>query len=198
MQLNHIITLQQKLFQKLFQSTNSECLERFNHSLGVSKKAVELVLEHKLDVDLEKASIAGLIHDYAKFEKMETYQKIVEKYQLNINILDESFSILHALLGVYVIQEELQIDDVEILEAIKYHTTGYHKMSKLAEVIYLADVVEENRKEENIKFLREVATLDYQKAIALHAKFTINKLKQENKHIHTYTMDMFEAYKQYL
>ena len=42
------------------------------------------------------------------------------------------------------VQEELGINDEEILKAILHHTTGNPNMSKLEELIFVADAVDHN------------------------------------------------------
>lgn len=190
--------IKDKLYDKFMSSKNPEANERYNHSLGVAKKTLELIEKFDLAIELEKAEVAGLIHDYAKFESLQRYHEIIDKYQLDATLLNNNFSVLHAFLGPYIISEELEIYDKEILDAVRYHTTGYQNMSKLSELIYLADYIEENRDYELNENVRKIANKDYLKAIATQAKYTIKKLTKDNKKIHKYTLEMYEKYKKYL
>lgn len=153
------------LLEKYLESGDPDIEERYFHSLSVGKKAVELIQRFNLNVDCKKAEIAGILHDYAKFEKMDKYQAIVEEYQLDKKILTKSPKILHALLGPYIIQKELGITDQEILEAIYYHPFGSTMMSLLSEVIFLADFVEDSRVEPYFKKAKDLSKINFRQAI---------------------------------
>ena len=63
-------------------SGSPRALKRFNHSLGVAFKALEIIEDNNLNVDKEKAYLAGLLHDYSKFSDVERYYEIVETGRL--------------------------------------------------------------------------------------------------------------------
>jgi ribosome silencing factor RsfS/YbeB/iojap len=188
--------LQTKLLKKYQDSHSDKVMERYNHSLSVAKKAVELIKHHNLNIDIKKAEIAGLIHDYAKFLTMDEYFEIVKEYSLDIDVLDSNFKVLHALLGPYVIKKDLGIDDEEILSAVKYHTTGRANMQPLEEIIYLADFIEDTR--EGVDFIRQTANVSIKKAIALALDFTLNKVLKLNRNLHPETLKAYQYYQQYL
>lgn len=153
------------LLEKYHESGDPDLEERYFHSLSVGMKAVELINRFNLSVDCKKAEIAGILHDYAKFEKMNKYEAIVEEYQLDKQILTKSPKILHAILGPYIINKELGISDQEILEAIYYHPFGSDHMSLLSEVIFLADFVEDLRTESYFKKAQDLSRINFRQAI---------------------------------
>lgn len=186
--------LKEKILKKFKESKNTEYKERYEHSLRVSQKAVELA--QIINVDKEKAEIAGLVHDYAKFLTMDDFFEYVKEFNLDSSILDNNFKILHSLLAPYVIRKELGIEDEEILEACKFHTTGKARMTPLQEVLFLADFIEEGRVEAG--GIREVAKTNYKKAIAMILDFKINKNVINKNEIHSNTLKAFEYYRIYL
>lgn len=188
--------LKEALLKKFQESKNPEAQERYQHSLNVAKRAVEIIKENNLHVDIYKAEIAGLIHDYAKFLTMDDFFEIVKENNLPSDILENDYKVLHALLGPYVIKAELGIDDQEILEAVKYHTTGKANMSPLQEVIFLADFTEDLRP--NVNRIREISRRDYKRAIALILDFTINKVISQNRKLNSLSLDAFNYYRKYL
>ncbi|NLD26216.1 MAG: HD domain-containing protein [Acholeplasmataceae bacterium] len=176
------------LWKKYKQSNDPEIEERYRHSLGVAKKALELIERFKLNVDPEKAAIAGILHDYAKFEKPERYREVVHKYNLDPQILDKSPKILHALLGPYIIKEEVGVEDEEILKAVQTHTTGSLDMSELAEVIFLADYTDETREGPYFDEVKRLSQIDFYQAIR-------QKLKQRlAKHHDEKTQKIYQKY----
>ena len=48
-----------------------------------------------------------------------------------------------------------QIDDLEILDAIKYHSTVSSKLSLIGKVVYIADKIEPNRNFAEIRKLQK-------------------------------------------
>ncbi len=186
------------LYNKLMSSKSPRALKRFNHSLGVAFKALEIIKDNNLDVDLEKAYIAGLLHDYSKFTTMEEYERIIQKYNMPIEILKDNEKILHGIIGYKVVEDELGITDEEILSAIKNHVVGSPNMSVLDEVIYLADYTENNREGEEYVIAREIAKTDYKKAIAYEAKDILKYLIGKEATINDNSYQMYENYKKYL
>ena len=199
----NIDELKQKVLEKFNSSNSPDARARYEHSLSVAKRAVELVNIHNFQVDIKKVEIAGLIHDYAKFLTMNDYFEIVKEYNLDEEILEVNFSILHALLGPYVIKKELGIEDQEILEAVQYHTTGRPKMGLLEEILYLADFTEPDRVDEpktlnKIKEIRELSNRNYKRAIAMILDFTINKIISKKYDLFELTRLSFDNYEKYL
>ena len=185
------------LYDKLMSSGSPRALKRFNHSLGVAFKALEIIKDNNLNADLDKAFLAGLLHDYSKFSNIERYYEIVEKYNISREILEENEKVFHGILGYLVVKEELGIEDEEILNAIKYHVFGSDSMTELEEVIYLADYIENNRVGEEYELARAVAKTDYKKAIALESEATMQHLLNKGEKIHPNAYSTYNKYKQY-
>ena len=98
--------------------------KRFNHSLGVCDMTEELIKIHNLPIDLNKAKIAAILHDYAKYSPKEEFETVAKIYHKEEILKDEYKKVWHALLGRYIVEDELGIDDEEILSAIETHSTG--------------------------------------------------------------------------
>ena len=185
------------LYNKLISSGSPRALKRFNHSLGVAFKALEIIEDNHLNVDKDKAYVAGLLHDYSKFSNIERYYEVVEKYDISKEILEENEKVFHGILGYLIVKEELGIEDEEILNAIKYHVFGSDNMTELEEVIYLADYIENNRVGEEYELAREVAKTDYKKAIALESAATMQHLLNKGEKIHPHAYSTYNKYKKY-
>ena len=190
----------QKLLEK-YQSSNASSekyMKRYYHSIGVYEMDLKLADMHKLAINPEKISLAAILHDYSKFSTMEEYEYIVKKYNLNKDVLKDDIKVLHALLGKYVVMDELGIEDEEVLDAIETHTTGKEDMNTLQEIIFLSDLVELGRTEEYFSFFRKLAYKNYKKAIAYYMKDLMARLAYEGKVIHPYTANAYNFYKKYL
>ncbi|MEA1974429.1 MAG: bis(5'-nucleosyl)-tetraphosphatase (symmetrical) YqeK [Bacillota bacterium] len=118
---------------------------RFKHSFGVMETAIELAKIH--GEDIEKIKIAGFLHDYAKMYSNKELREFVTEFNLEldpmiINIKDLS----HGPVGAELIKIKYGITDEVILNAIRYHTFTDRSMSKFDFILYLADIIEPNRK----------------------------------------------------
>ncbi len=129
--------------------------KRYAHSLSVADTAAKLAVIN--DADIEKAYLAGLMHDYAKDIPAEKLLEIAQEQGL---ITDETEILapylLHGPVGAYLLRERKIITDEEILQAIALHTTAGKDMSLLDRIIYMADYIEPGRKYGNVDNIRTI------------------------------------------
>jgi len=121
--------------------------KRKAHSLRVAKLAAERA--PSLKVDERKAIAAALFHDCAK-------DLCEDSLLLDGFSLDEPVPapVLHQFTGAYLAEKSFHITDGEILDAIRYHTSGRANMSTLEKLVYLADGLEAGRDYEGVDELR--------------------------------------------
>ena len=103
--------------------------KRYMHTIGVMETAIELA--NRYGENPEKAEIAAILHDVAKFEDEEAMRKIVREEGLGERLLPWGAEIMHGPIAAYRAKHELGIQDEDILNAMRYHTTGRVGMSKL-------------------------------------------------------------------
>lgn len=158
---------------------------RFEHTISVSKKAVEI--GNKFSIDEETCEMAGLLHDCAKGNEKYYEEKYKEEYNELLsreeNRQYENPFLKHCLLGMIVAKEKYKVTDSEVLNAIKEHTTGSLHMTKLAKVLYLADKTEDNRDYDGVDEIRKVSLINMDKAIVLSLNNTIKYLIEKNRTI---------------
>ena len=169
--------------QHLFAGTRDELLvkinkqlkpKRFKHVQRVEQTAIKLA---KINgVNLEKASIAGLVHDYAKQRPDEDFIAAIKQYQLDPILLDYGNAIWHGVVGAELIKHELGIYDEDILNAVRHHTTGAVYMSPLEQIVYMADYIEPERDFPGVDVARQLAETDLAKSVAFQAKHTLELL----------------------
>lgn len=157
--------------------------KRYTHSLGVSQTSRKLAEMYGGDVD--KAYIAGLIHDCAKNMKDEELINIVENNGYTIDIVSrKSPQLLHGPAGAIIAQKNMGVTDIDVLNAIWYHTTGRENMSILEKIVYLADCIEPGREFDGIEKLREAARKDLDSAVLLSLDYGINYVIEKGELIH--------------
>lgn len=165
---------------------------RFEHVLRVEKTAIELAKDN--GVDTEKASIGGLVHDYAKERPDEDFINEIQKDRLDRELLDYGNAIWHGVVGAELIKNELGIWDEDILNAVRHHTTGAEVMSKLEQVVYMADYIEPGRDLPEINEARKVTVANLQAGVAMQTKQTLNYLMENNKPVYPKTIDTYNAW----
>ncbi|HEY8890368.1 MAG TPA: bis(5'-nucleosyl)-tetraphosphatase (symmetrical) YqeK [Clostridium sp.] len=161
---------------------------RLKHSLSVSDTAVTLATIYGQNI--EKARIAGLVHDCAKNMTDAQLVKVAIEYKIDIDeIYKQNPSILHGLVGSIIARTVMGILDQDILNAICYHTTGRKNMSILEKIIYIADYIEPLRKFNGVEELRNLSKIDLDAAIIQSLENTIKYVISQKGLLHIDTID---------
>lgn len=170
-------------------------IERFEHTLGVAYTAANLAM--KYDVDIDKAFLAGLLHDVAKRCKSDKYIEMCHIYDIDISEAERNNpGLLHAKLGAYIAASEYEIDDPEILSSIECHTTGKPNMSMLEKIIYIADYIEPGRdKQPHLDIIRKKVYEDINSALFIILEDTVEYLTHSKKTIDPMTYETYLYYK---
>lgn len=170
-----------------FKLINNIGINRYNHSLSVMKVAMKLADTY--GADIEKAKIAGLLHDCAKYNDNTYLLKRLKDSDIILdNIMLNNTELIHGPLGAVIAEKEYHIKDMEILDAIRYHTTGRANMTLLDKIIYLADYIEPGRKFPGVDKVREISYVNIDKALIRALNNTIRYLIDLNKEIHPDTI----------
>lgn len=124
--------------------------ERYNHSIGTMEQAVELA--GMLNLNVEKARIAGLMHDCAKCFPNDKLLKIIHDELTDVQDYElVNYKTLHAPVSAYIAKTEFGITDPEILSAIRWHTLGKVEMTDFEKMIFLADKIEKNTRNQEFR-----------------------------------------------
>lgn len=165
--------------------------KRFSHSLRVMETAVEMALVHGIPV--KKTRISAILHDCGRLKDSRGLEKHFRKRNI---ILDCDTAINtnlhHAVLGRYLAYDKFCITDTDILNAIRYHTTGRVNMSVLEKIVYLADTIEPKREYEGIKDIRKMALIDLDEAMMMSLANTCSYLERNNTEIHKNTFECLQ------
>lgn len=138
--------------------------KRYIHTLGVMNTAVALA--KKYGEDMEKAQTAAILHDIAKYADVAWMEDIVRQQKLDEGLIGWGSELLHGPVGAYMAENDFDITDEEILDAIRYHTTGRPNMTRLDKIIFVADMIEPNRKFPGVERLRKKAQKNLDKAMS--------------------------------
>lgn len=160
--------------------------ELFEHSKAVVKRAVELNSLHNLKQDFKKVFLAALLHDNAK------QRKSIDGLNVPADCIDTP--VLHQFLGAEKAKRDFGIDDNDVLDAIRYHTTAKPDMSVLERLIYTADSLSDDRMYEPIPRLREIAIKDFDKGFLATLEYTYKKLEAKGGSIYPLTLQAYQYY----
>lgn len=157
--------------------------KRLQHSIRVAETAV--ILAQIYDVDEKKAYLSGLLHDCGKFKDKDDLLKYGNFFDIiSEDIFIYNTQLIHAPLGARMAKDIYGIEDEEIINSIKYHTTGRENMSILEKIIFLADYIEPMRNFKGVEILRSLAKKDLNKAVINVIEQSIKLLIDRDKLIH--------------
>ena len=160
---------------------------RIEHILGVEATCIELAQQHQ--VSPKKAAKAGLLHDLAKFFPPDKLLKIASTNIEIDAICRQHPHLLHADVSAIVAEEEFDVKNSQILDAISNHTLGRPKMSPLSCIVYIADTIEPGRgNTPQLNRLREIAAKDLYRGVWETSDYALQYLISDRKIIHPRTV----------
>lgn len=159
---------------------------RYRHSLGVEDMAVKLAGLH--GADSEKAAFAGRYHDIAKNMEVSVMDSLIKKYGLPRYLLGNN-ALAHSKVGAALLEHEFGVTDEDILNAVRFHTTARKGMSLLEEIIFVADVVEDNRTYSDLAYYQNLACSDLHRACYEILEYTIGDLESKGREIDKDTLE---------
>ena len=168
---------------------------RLMHTFGVIDTATALAKAYQADI--KKCERAALLHDCAKYMPLEDMIAICERNFVELNDLEKSKdSLLHAKAGACLAYEKYGIKDKEILDAIKYHTTGKPDMSLIEKIIFVSDFIEPGRTHsEKLPMYRMIAMADINLVCMNILKDTLDYLESLNEEFDPLTKETYIFYK---
>ncbi|MCD8016132.1 MAG: bis(5'-nucleosyl)-tetraphosphatase (symmetrical) YqeK [Lachnospiraceae bacterium] len=171
---------------------------RYLHTLGVMYTAASLAMCY--GEDLERTSVAGLLHDCAKCIPNAQKLKLCEHYKLPVSDVERKAPhLLHAKLGASIAHDKYGVDDSDILNSIRFHTTGRAGMSLMEKIIFVADYIEPGRtKAPNLPQIRKTAFSDLDLAVYLTLRDTLIYLEEKKTSLDNQTIVAYNYYEEFL
>ena len=168
--------------------------KRFEHSVGVEYTAGTMAFMY--GVDIEKAMIAGLLHDCAKYVPNDKKIRKCEKRGIYISNAEyKNPDLLHAKLSAVYAKEKYDVTDEDILSAIACHTTGKPAMTTLDKIIYIADFIEPNRDIlPEMDIIRKEAYTDLDACLLHILRKSMNYLCKKGAVVDPITKETFDYY----
>lgn len=168
---------------------------RYQHSLGVEAVACDLAVI--FGYDMERAQIAGLLHDCARYLTDQQLIAKCKEYQLPVSEVEQRCAfLLHGKVGAVFARDLYGVEEEDTLNSIRYHTTGRPAMSLLEKIIFVADYIEPYRRTlPRINEIREAAYSDINQAMIMILENTLSYLEKSASIIDNLTVETYDYYK---
>jgi predicted HD superfamily hydrolase involved in NAD metabolism len=164
---------------------------RYEHTLRVADTAEDLALAHDLEAD--RARLAALLHDAAREMEPEEYLNLAQEWHLQVGDPElQSPKLLHGPVAAELAKRELSVDDEEVLQAVRAHTTGRPEIESLALILYVADKIEPARDYPSVGRLRTLAREDLHRAAEESLRRAIAHNEERGKATHPDSLAMLD------
>ncbi|SIQ12723.1 putative HD superfamily hydrolase of NAD metabolism [Paenibacillus sp. RU4T] len=159
---------------------------RWQHVQGVISTAI--VLAGRFGADPDKAELAAILHDLAKYWPVDRMEEAIREEGADLGILSYDKELWHAPAGAWISRRDYGVADIEVLDAVRYHTSGRAGMTLLDKVVCLADYMEPGRDFPGVEGIRELAETDLDAALGAGFDSTIRFLLEKGKVIYPLTL----------
>ncbi len=181
-------------YEELYnEAKNTLSPERFKHSEGVVKRAIEYAKIY--NVDIETVKLTAIAHDIAKELTNQENEEYINFYKIELDEIEKlNPKLLHAKVGACICEDKYGFNE-DMVNAVKYHTTGRPNMSMLEKIIYLADLTEENRTIIDLDYYVGIIKENIDNGLAESFKFLIPFLLKKNSLIHLDSINCYNYYR---
>ena len=149
--------------------------KRLKHSIAVAKMALKLARRHGLD--LEKAALAGILHDCGRVR--------LDRQRVRF--------LRHGHLGAELARRELGVLDPEVLDSIRNHVLGHPRMGGLARLVYVADTCTEDRRFPEAARIRRTALRNLDKGLRAAVQVKLQYVLADEKTLHPAGVALWNA-----
>ncbi|MFE6795857.1 bis(5'-nucleosyl)-tetraphosphatase (symmetrical) YqeK [Paenibacillus chitinolyticus] len=160
--------------------------KRWRHTLGVMETAV--ILARRFGADEEKADRAAILHDVCKYWPVEKQADAIRESRFQTDVLSFDKELWHAHAGAWIASDRFGVKDEDVLNAIRYHTSGRENMSTLEKVVCLADYMEPGRDFPGVDKIRELAETSLERALLAGFDSTLSFLLQKGRRVYPLTV----------
>ncbi len=166
--------------------------KRFRHSEGVVQRAIEYAKIY--GVDEQEAKLVAIAHDIAKELPKDEILKYAEEIGVELDEIEkENLKLPHAKIGAQICKNKYGFTE-DMINAIKYHTTGRENMSMLEKIIYLADATEPGRTYFSLEYYVNLIKNDIDRGMFEVTKWSIEDITSKEIKIHLDTIRCYNFY----
>lgn len=184
-------SLQQQRYIALLRARLSK--KRLTHSMNVAASA--RALAERWSADADWAYLGGLLHDICKELPFPQQAELMENAVPSACKEEwESKPVWHGIAAESYLRVELGIENRDVLYAVRFHTVGRGGMSRLEEIIYMADLISADRTYRDADHFRKLAMNDLDKAMFEALQYAMDTSLRKGNLIIPYTADAYNHY----
>lgn len=165
---------------------------RLIHSKNTAYEASVINSRCALGLNGKDVIIAGLLHDVGK--KYDYDDKYLGKFDIPADSLNTP--VKHQFVGAIIAKKDFEISNGEILDAIRYHTTGRPDMTMLEKLIYCADMLSPERDYPQVQALRHAVYDNFEQGFKLCLRYSYKYLTDNKRNIYPLTIQAINYYKE--
>ena len=165
--------------------------KRQAHSLRVAELAAKRAV--KLGLSERQAIEAALLHDCAK--NLPDGSPYLDGFTLPTAWGEVPQEVVHQFAGAFVCEKHFGVQDEEVLNAVRYHTSGRPNMGTLEKLIFLADMLEPERSYDCVDTLRTLFWKDLDECLEYALFETLRFLEKKGGEVYPLTRAAYEFYK---
>ncbi len=168
--------------------------KRFHHCERVAETAVEMA--GIFNADAEKCFLAGILHDYSKYDELSKMYQTVTAENLDPELLQYKTEVLHGPIAAAKMKNKFDITDEEILNAIAHHTSGRKQMGIIEKIIFVADYIEPKRTQPGVDGVRDIVFKENNLDLAIYTitKANVKHLLNKDQTIYYKTIECLNYY----
>jgi predicted HD superfamily hydrolase involved in NAD metabolism len=164
--------------------------KRFKHVLRVEETAVKMA-KNLPGADVEKASIAALLHDFAKEDSVKHLSLFKDYPGYDHRWVDYGSAIWHGPLAAMIANRDFGVTDEDILKAVWNHTIGGYDMTLDQKILFVADYIEPGRNFKGVEKARELAKNNLDDAVDYKMKQSIVHLVDSGRIVYPETINIY-------
>ncbi|OYQ66983.1 bis(5'-nucleosyl)-tetraphosphatase (symmetrical) YqeK [Aerococcus sp. 1KP-2016] len=164
--------------------------KRFKHVLRVEETAVKMA-KNLPGADVEKASIAALLHDFAKEDSVKHLSLFKDYPGYDHRWVDYGSAIWHGPLAAMIANRDFGVTDEDILKAVWNHTIGGYDMTLDQKILFVADYIEPGRNFKGVEKARELAKNNLDDAVDYKMKQSIIHLVDSGRIVYPETINIY-------
>ncbi|MBH35506.1 MAG: hypothetical protein CL898_01245 [Dehalococcoidia bacterium] len=143
-------------------------------------------------VDDKRCALGALSHDLARH--LEGSQLLIQSREKNIPINPyelDSPVLLHGPLAAVWLESELGCDDGEVVNSVRYHTTGRPCMTHIEKIVFIADKVEPEKLAANpeLVLVADKMEVDLDEGILEYLKLRVRSTMQQKGVVHPLALE---------
>lgn len=170
--------------------------KRFTHSMNVAEECFRLA--EKFGADKRRCYLAGMLHDIMKEDTPERQKQFtVDSGMFPDPVEIATKSLWHGVAGAYYVRETLKIEDEEIISAIRYHTIGCARMTAMEKIVYLGDMISDERDYKGVEKMREYCYKDLDLAMSVALIYQIGSVCAKCGALPKATLEAYNYYLQF-